>query len=225
MKPPASHELQKPLAQFGLDPSLIPCKQEYQEVITKSMIRNVLQRDGFVVDADNISQIKEEKDPDKSANLKLNLVKEETDPDTNTDNLVLKTLSSLKTEPTNSFSSSSSISHSSSADPCQQGLNMDDLKKEPRRSGCQVSSLATQPAIICNSDNSTGAYMDDLKPCLDKSLYLVIKSRKERGEGKAKKKTKLTGQPKRPMSAYFLWLNSEGRDKIKVFFFCMSSMF
>merc|ERR1712083_312250 len=39
--------------------------------------------------------------------------------------------------------------------------------------------------------------------------------RKERGEGKAKKKTKLPGQPKRPMSAYFLWLNSEGRDKIK----------
>ena len=41
--------------------------------------------------------------------------------------------------------------------------------------------------------------------------------RKEKGEGKAKKKTKLPGQPKRPMSAYFLWLNSEGRDKIKVF--------
>merc|ERR1712130_421174 len=40
--------------------------------------------------------------------------------------------------------------------------------------------------------------------------------RKEKGEGKAKKKTKLPGQPKRPMSAYFLWLNSEGRDKIKV---------
>merc|ERR1712130_894749 len=39
--------------------------------------------------------------------------------------------------------------------------------------------------------------------------------RKEKGEGKAKKKTKLPGQPKRPMSAYFLWLNSEGRDKIK----------
>merc|ERR1740123_2045958 len=39
--------------------------------------------------------------------------------------------------------------------------------------------------------------------------------RKERGEGKAKKKTKLPGQPKRPMSAYFLWLNSEGREKIK----------
>ena len=42
--------------------------------------------------------------------------------------------------------------------------------------------------------------------------------RKEKGEGKAKKKTKLPGQPKRPMSAYFLWLNSEGRDKIKVDF-------
>ena len=42
--------------------------------------------------------------------------------------------------------------------------------------------------------------------------------RKEKGEGKAKKKTKLPGQPKRPMSAYFLWLNSEGRDKIKVYF-------
>merc|ERR1719193_1052221 len=39
--------------------------------------------------------------------------------------------------------------------------------------------------------------------------------RKNKGEGKAKKKTKLPGQPKRPMSAYFLWLNSEGRDKIK----------
>jgi len=39
--------------------------------------------------------------------------------------------------------------------------------------------------------------------------------RKDKGEGKAKKKTKLPGQPKRPMSAYFLWLNSEGRDKIK----------
>jgi len=39
--------------------------------------------------------------------------------------------------------------------------------------------------------------------------------RKEKGEGKAKKKTKLRGQPKRSMSAFFMWLNSEGRDKIK----------
>ena len=45
--------------------------------------------------------------------------------------------------------------------------------------------------------------------------------RKEKGEGKAKKKTKLPGQPKRPMSAYFLWLNSEGRDKIKVCLLCI----
>ena len=41
--------------------------------------------------------------------------------------------------------------------------------------------------------------------------------RKEKGEGKAKKKTKLPGQPKRSMSAFFMWLNSEGRDKIKVY--------
>jgi len=40
--------------------------------------------------------------------------------------------------------------------------------------------------------------------------------RKERGEsGRKKKKTKLAGQPKRPMAAYFLWLNNEGREKIK----------
>ena len=45
--------------------------------------------------------------------------------------------------------------------------------------------------------------------------------RKEKGEGKAKKKTKLPGQPKRPMSAYFLWLNSEGRGKIKVCLLCI----
>merc|ERR1712038_1253480 len=37
----------------------------------------------------------------------------------------------------------------------------------------------------------------------------------KREQKKARKKTKLPGQPKRPMSAYFLWLNSEGRDKIK----------
>jgi len=30
-----------------------------------------------------------------------------------------------------------------------------------------------------------------------------------------KKKTKLPGQPKKPMSAYFTWLNEEGREKIK----------
>ena len=41
--------------------------------------------------------------------------------------------------------------------------------------------------------------------------------RKEKGQGTAKKKTKLPGQPKRPISAYFLWLNSEGRDNIKVY--------
>ena len=41
--------------------------------------------------------------------------------------------------------------------------------------------------------------------------------RKEKGQGTAKKKTKLPGQPKRLISAYFLWLNSEGRDKIKVY--------
>lgn len=43
------------------------------------------------------------------------------------------------------------------------------------------------------------------------------KPRKERGESgkKAKKLTKLPGQPKRPMSAYFLWLNGEGREQIK----------
>jgi hypothetical protein len=33
---------------------------------------------------------------------------------------------------------------------------------------------------------------------------------------KKKKKTKLPGQPKKPMSAYFMWLNAEGRDRVKV---------
>ena len=41
--------------------------------------------------------------------------------------------------------------------------------------------------------------------------------RKEKGERTAKKKTKLPGQTNRPISAYFLWLNSEGRDKTKVY--------
>ena len=41
--------------------------------------------------------------------------------------------------------------------------------------------------------------------------------RKVKGEGTAKKKTKLPGQSKRLISAHFLWLNSEGRDKIKVY--------
>merc|ERR1711934_728882 len=40
------------------------------------------------------------------------------------------------------------------------------------------------------------------------------REKKEGGERK-KKKTKLPGQPKKPMSAYFLWLNGEGREKIK----------
>jgi len=42
-------------------------------------------------------------------------------------------------------------------------------------------------------------------------------SRKKGGEGgvRKKKKTKLPGQPKKPQGAYFLWLNSEGREKIK----------
>ena len=35
------------------------------------------------------------------------------------------------------------------------------------------------------------------------------------GGGRKKKKTKLPGQPKKPQGAYFLWLNSEGREKIK----------
>merc|ERR1719334_2785766 len=34
-------------------------------------------------------------------------------------------------------------------------------------------------------------------------------------KSKPKKKTKLPGQPKKPMSAYFLWLNEEGRELIK----------
>ena len=41
--------------------------------------------------------------------------------------------------------------------------------------------------------------------------------RKEKGQGTAKKMTKLPGQPKTMISVYFLWLNSEGRDKIKVY--------
>merc|ERR1712080_273773 len=40
------------------------------------------------------------------------------------------------------------------------------------------------------------------------------REKKEGGE-RRKKKTKLPGQPKKPMSAYFLWLNGEGREKIK----------
>ena len=32
---------------------------------------------------------------------------------------------------------------------------------------------------------------------------------------KPKKKRKLPGQPKKPMTAYFQWLNAEGRDDIK----------
>jgi len=40
-------------------------------------------------------------------------------------------------------------------------------------------------------------------------------SKKNSGEGGKKKKTKLPGQPKRPQGAYFIWLNSEGREKIK----------
>merc|ERR1711973_269956 len=39
-------------------------------------------------------------------------------------------------------------------------------------------------------------------------------SKKNSGEG-GKKKKKLPGQPKRPQGAYFIWLNSEGREKIK----------
>lgn len=39
---------------------------------------------------------------------------------------------------------------------------------------------------------------------------------REKGErGKKKKKTKLPGQPKRPMSGYFMWLQAEGRTAIK----------
>jgi len=35
------------------------------------------------------------------------------------------------------------------------------------------------------------------------------------GGGKKKKLTKLPGQPKKPMGAYFMWLQEEGREKIK----------
>lgn len=38
---------------------------------------------------------------------------------------------------------------------------------------------------------------------------------KSRGGGKKKKKTKLPGQPKKPMSAYFMWVSEEGREKLK----------
>jgi len=44
------------------------------------------------------------------------------------------------------------------------------------------------------------------------------KSKSAPSEGvarKKKKKTKLPGQPKKPMTAYFLWLNEEGREAIK----------
>jgi len=36
---------------------------------------------------------------------------------------------------------------------------------------------------------------------------------------KKKKKTKLPGQPKKPMSAYFMWLNAEGRERVKVSYY------
>jgi len=41
--------------------------------------------------------------------------------------------------------------------------------------------------------------------------------RKQKSEsgGRKKKKTKLPGQPKKPQSGYFIWLNGEGRDQIK----------
>lgn len=41
------------------------------------------------------------------------------------------------------------------------------------------------------------------------------KSAPSEKSGKTKKKTKLPGQPKKPMTAYFLWMNEEGREAIK----------
>lgn len=37
----------------------------------------------------------------------------------------------------------------------------------------------------------------------------------EKTTKRKKKKTKLPGQPKKPMSAYFMWLNAEGRERVK----------
>ena len=47
-------------------------------------------------------------------------------------------------------------------------------------------------------------------------IYIIIISGGEKKERKQKKtkKTKLAGQPKRPMSSYFLWMNAT-RETIK----------
>ncbi len=45
-------------------------------------------------------------------------------------------------------------------------------------------------------------------------MMVFSAERKERGATKKKVKVKLPGQPKRNMSAYFIWMN-ENREKIK----------
>lgn len=51
--------------------------------------------------------------------------------------------------------------------------------------------------------------MEQLNNCFRAEHFSVDNSKSR------KKKTKLPGEPKRPMSAYFLWLNEEGRDQLK----------
>lgn len=53
------------------------------------------------------------------------------------------------------------------------------------------------------------------KKAAKKERKSTSKPSKSSGGSRTKKMTKLPGQPKRPMSAYFMWLNEEGREKIK----------
>ena len=200
-KPPASpgpslQQIQKPLAQFGLDPSLIPCKSEYQEMaganvddVKPNPVK--MEKDHSLVKKEkDHCLIKKEKDPDRNADLKLSLIKEETDPD-GSDALVPMPLSSLKTEPTKSFPSSLSASHLSSAEHCQQDLNMEDIQphkekeeNETNTSACRVyKPISPSTTKTANSNSNPEAVrkatIDNPKPCperdLNRNAYLVIK--------------------------------------------------
>jgi len=103
-------------------------------------------------------------------------------------------------------------------------LEAKDAKEEydsdPSDTGSDTEGEGGEGGDVSGSGSEAEAKKKDkaeakAKKKADKAERKKTSAPREKTERRQKKKTKLPGQPKRPMAAYFLWLQEEGRDKIK----------
>jgi structure-specific recognition protein 1 len=101
-------------------------------------------------------------------------------------------------------------------------LEAKDAKEEYDSDPSDTGSETDGEGAADGSENEEKKAAKAEKKAKKAAAKATSKPRKERGESgkKSKKLTKLPGQPKRPMSAYFQWLNGEGREQIKVCSLC-----